>query len=172
MAPNHAIDKFYGKQGQLDTFSMSNIVPQRPCFNEQTWQELEGDIADRLVYNFDDLWVIVGPIFSSNPRKLSQGIEVPDALFCVIVGTKNNSPQVLCLIEPQNSKGSHSLSEYKVDLSDIEEATHLNLLPELSEQQKELVQKNLSPDWNLDQMLYPKFACRLGSADEEANLDH
>src|SRR5439155_25109146 len=66
-APNYAIDTRYGADAQNDTFLMSNISPQAPCLNEETWEAFEKVEANDYANAFGNIWTITGPIFDAQP---------------------------------------------------------------------------------------------------------
>ena len=70
MAPNSAIMSRYGREAQIETFLMSNVCPQQPNLNRGMWEELESREANDYADRFGQVWVIDGPIFDANPRRL------------------------------------------------------------------------------------------------------
>lgn len=86
MTPNNAIQKEWGRLAQMETFLMSNISPQISSLNSGIWKSLEHDITTQLVEKVDDLWVITGSIFSSNPNKVKNtNIQIPDSFYMILV---------------------------------------------------------------------------------------
>lgn len=142
MAPNHAIATRYGREAQLETFRMSNIVPQKPALNRQVWRRLEELEADRYSVSLDGVWVITGPIFDDDRQFLKKGqprIDIPDAFFKVIVDEvavdESGAPgtRVLAFIVPQDVAGDEPLGEFLVSVDWIEEKAGLDLMPDLAD---------------------------------------
>jgi endonuclease G len=81
MAPNYAIAICYGSAAQLETFLMSNILPQKPNLNRRIWERLEQVEIKEYAQRFKAVWVIVGPVFDAQPPRLRSGVAVPKACF-------------------------------------------------------------------------------------------
>ncbi len=140
MAPNHAIATRYGREGQAETFRMSNIVPQKPALNRQVWRRLEELEADRWAVEFGGVWVITGPVFDDDRQYLKRAaprIDIPDAFFKVIVdeppagASDSREPRLLAFVIPQDVAGDETLGEFLVSVDWIEDKTGLDLMPDL-----------------------------------------
>jgi endonuclease G len=129
LAPNHAIALCYGPAAQLETFLMSNIIPQRPNLNRKIWQRLERLELDHYAAAFGQVWVIVGPAFSK--ARLPSGVAVPSACFKILVVDHAGTPQVLALLIPQNVGGAESPDQFITSIDAVERATGLDFLPDL-----------------------------------------
>jgi endonuclease G len=125
MAPNYAIAVCYGPKAQLETFLMSNIIPQRPALNRQIWERLEQTEIKEYAPRFRQIWVIDGPIFHNRTR-LKGGEDVPDACFKIIVREDDGRPIVLAFIMPQTVKGTESAQQYLTSIDEIEKETGLD----------------------------------------------
>jgi len=125
MAPNYAIAVCYGPSAQLETFLMSNIVPQRPALNRQVWERLEQTEIKEYAPRFRQIWVVDGPIFHSHIR-LRGGEDVPDACFKIICREEDGHAAVLAFIMPQNVTGTESTKQYLTSVHEIEQETGLN----------------------------------------------
>ena len=122
MAPNHGIALRYGNEGQLETFFMSNIVPQRPELNRKLWvrlERLENEFAD----SFEQLWVMTGPIFDRNRETMDSGVEIPDAFYKIFVDENNGQFRMLSFIIPQNVHGNEKIQSFFASVDQVEEAS-------------------------------------------------
>jgi len=137
MAPNHAISTLYGRDAQLETFSMINITPQKPNLNRKIWQRLESIEINKFAIWFKNVWVITGPIFSDKPKTLKNTkIQIPTAFYKIYVvpSDKKNTPkQVLAFIIPQNVRGGASLERYVTTIDEIEKRTKLDFLHKIED---------------------------------------
>ena len=79
MAPNRAMNLLFGRPGQLDSFLMTNIVPQKPELNRKLWGRLEEAELDHFARLFDPVWVITGPLFDTQTERLKSAfrVEIP-----------------------------------------------------------------------------------------------
>lgn len=151
LAPNYAISRLHGKQAQVETFLMTNIVPQKPDLNRKVWQRLEEAAVDHFTAHFARIAVVAGPVFGSEERFLRdcglidriyswlpfQGqaclVQVPDAFYKIFVGfdAKGTPQNMLAFLMPQNVRGSEPLTKFVVSVDQVEEVTGLNFFSEL-----------------------------------------
>jgi len=110
---------------QLETFLMSNVIPQRPALNRQVWERLEQTEIKEYAPRFRQIWVIDGPIFHSHIR-LRGGEDVPDACFKIIIREEAGRPSVLAFIMPQTVNGTESAKQYLTSIREIEQETGLD----------------------------------------------
>ena len=147
MAPHYAIAVCYGSQAQLETFLMSNIIPQRPALNRQVWERLEQSEIRDYAPRYRQIWVIDGPVFNRSGR-LRGGEDVPDACYKIIVREEDGQPSILAFIMPQTVRGTEPPSQFLTSVHEIERETCLdffNRLPPAIE--KRLEAKAASGMW-------------------------
>ena len=127
MAPNYGIAITYGRKAQLETFLMSNIVPQNPDFNRGIWRLLEQKIARRWTRRFSDVWVITGPIYREPVHRLPAGIAIPHAFFKIAAEISNhNELRVIAFIIPQHAQENDDMRRYLVTVDEVETLTGLD----------------------------------------------
>lgn len=131
MAPNYAIALCYGREAQLGTFLMSNVIPQKPELNRQIWQRLEMLIAKDYAQELGDVWVITGPVFGADTRKLPGGVAIPDACYDVVLDEVQGTPRVLAFVIPQDVPSGAKLEDYLRSVDDVEALTGLDFLSDL-----------------------------------------
>ena len=136
MAPNYAIDVYHGKDGQRETFLMSNICPQKPKLNRRVWEHLERTEIRDYAVRFEDIWVIDGPIFDDQPEKLPAGGDVPSQFFNIIVDEENGRPRMLAFIIPQGVEGDEQLRMFLVSVDAIEKLTGLDFFTDLPKEEE------------------------------------
>jgi endonuclease G len=147
MAPNYAIAVCYGPQAQLETFLMSNIIPQRPKLNRQVWERLEQSEIRDYAPRYRQIWVIDGPVFR-RPGRLRGGEDVPDACYKIIVREKDGQPSILAFIMPQTVRGTEPPSEFLTSVHEIEQETGLDFFNGMPpEVQKQLEANTASGMW-------------------------
>ena len=126
MAPNYGISTRYGRAAQIETFLMSNIVPQKPNLNRGVWRELEMKVA-KLANRFDSVYIITGPIYDNQIEKIKNKIEIPDSFYKIIVDVENNIPRALAFIMPQNVKRKDEPENFLTSIDEIEKTNRLRL---------------------------------------------
>jgi endonuclease G, mitochondrial len=133
LAPNYAIATRYGAAAQEETFLMSNIVPQLGTLNRGLWRELEAKIATAYPARYEEVWVVTGPIFGSNPRKLRGGVEIPEAFFLIVVDEHEGRLRTLSFIVPQDAPATAKPGQFLSSIDEIERRAQLDFLADLDD---------------------------------------
>jgi endonuclease G len=153
LAPNHAISQLYGKRGQLDSFLMTNISPQKPKLNRQCWQRLEAAELDYFAAQQGKVWVIDGAVFDNDIERLpsSWRVEIPDAFYKIYISeTAPNKPIALAFIMPQDVNGNEPLDSFVTSIDDIEQKTGLDFFANLDDAIEQPLEASSNPElWNL-----------------------
>lgn len=131
MAPNFAIAVCYGNAAQLETFLMSNIIPQRPNLNRKVWMYLEQKEIREYAQAFKSIFVITGPIFDVSGARFSPGEIIPSACYKIMLETENNCIKMQAFIMPQTVEGNERLETFLTSVADIEKRTGLDFFPDL-----------------------------------------
>ncbi|WBA43086.1 DNA/RNA non-specific endonuclease [Hymenobacter canadensis] len=125
------------------TFFMTNMIPQAPRNNQQTWANLE-DYTRSLLSSGNELYVIMGQygtggIGSAGAKTtLDQGrVTVPARIWKVVVvlpvgesdaSRVTTATRVIAINTPNDNSLSTSWGQYRTSVDAIEEATGLDLL--------------------------------------------
>ncbi|XP_053351355.1 nuclease EXOG, mitochondrial-like [Clarias gariepinus] len=143
MAP--AGDNKFSEQSMVETFYLSNIVPQNYENNAGFWNRLEMYCRE-LTERFRDVWVISGPLTLPQPGEDKKktvsyqligkdDVAVPTHLYKVILVRKDPSSDVLALgafvVPNVPISFDHQLKEYQVSLSELERMSGLTFFPKL-----------------------------------------
>jgi endonuclease G len=153
LAPNYIIASRYGKQAQKETFLMTNISPQKPKFNQKIWQRLEEVSANHFSKQFKTFWVVTGPIFTENPKKLkTTNIAIPKAFYKIFIAPSadKNKIKSLAFIMPQSARPKDSLIKYVTSIDEVEKQTGIDFFWQLDDkaEQKLEQQQDFQP-WKL-----------------------
>jgi endonuclease G len=140
MAPNYAIAVCYGSAAQLETFRMSNIIPQKPNLNRRVWERLEQEEVKTYAQRFKAVWVIDGPIFDATPPRLSSGVAVPKSCYKIIIQEESGQPRLLAFVMPQDVSGGEQASQFLTSVRAIEVETGLDFLNELPQELQDRVE--------------------------------
>jgi endonuclease G len=133
MAPNYGIATRYGRDAQLETFLMSNIIPQKPGVNRYIWKDLEMRVAKQYGRYFREVWVLTGPVFQGEIRKLESGVPVPSAYYKIIVDEHGGTLRALAFIVERRCEPYSRIKRCLVSIDDIEAMTDLDFFPDLPE---------------------------------------
>ena len=131
MAPNYAIALCFGSHAQMETFLMSNIIPQRPNLNRRVWEHLEEAEIKDYAQRYKQLWVVDGPVFKGATHRLSSGVQVPDACYRIMIEEEHGRPNVLAFIVPENVQGTELPAEFLTSVAEVEKETGLDFFSEL-----------------------------------------
>ncbi|XP_020369310.1 nuclease EXOG, mitochondrial [Rhincodon typus] len=144
MAP--AGDNKFSAQAMAETFYLSNIVPQNFENNAGFWNRLEMYCRE-LTQRYENVWVISGPL--TLPLTRADGkktvtyqvigkneVAVPTHLYKIILVQKGKAPSELlalgAFVVPNSPIGfDHQLSEYQIDLQDLEKMSGVTFFPAL-----------------------------------------
>lgn len=137
-----AADNQWGKKAEDFSFYFSNIVPQNHACNAGIWATLEQDVRTWTSLR-GNLYVVTGPIFSSNPKTIGSGVVIADSLYKVIYD--QDTDEVISFIIPDKNIDSSKLPLYLASVTDVEKATGITFLPNLSEYIKEKKPTELWP---------------------------
>jgi endonuclease G len=157
LAPNYAISRLYGAQAQQDTFLMTNITPQRPNLNQKVWQRLEEIEADVFAPRYGELWVLTGPVFDADIRRLpgAARVELPDAYFKIYAAPNagaQGEPLLLALLVPQGVRGTEPLDQFITSVDRVEELAGFDFFPLLDVELQARLEAAVDPAaWQLEQ---------------------
>lgn len=122
------------------TFVMTNIIPQSPPLNEQTWAQMESYCRD-LVQQGNVLYIIDGPYGKGGAGKngfmetigTTNTITVPSKCWKVIMVLNNGSSddprkvtsniRLIAVVMPNNMKVSPSWAGYRTSVAHVEKLT-------------------------------------------------
>ncbi|MGC9529457.1 MAG: DNA/RNA non-specific endonuclease [Candidatus Bipolaricaulaceae bacterium] len=133
MAPNYAIGACYGPVAQRQTFLMSNVCPQNPSLNRGLWAALEQRLAKEYTAAFEEVWVIVGPVFDEDRQLLPAGVEIPDAFFLIVADLLDGVPRFLGLVVPNLAPGGKAVEEFLSSVAEVERLTGLDFFWQLED---------------------------------------
>jgi endonuclease G len=136
MAPNWGVSICYGREAQIQTFLLTNVIPQSPALNRGLWETLEKIISNDYAERFGQVWVICGPIFGSNLGTLKDGrVLIPDGCYKIVLRVdQNGAPHTLAFEMPQDLPWVHQqqmLLQYLTSISKIEQDTGISFFPDL-----------------------------------------
>jgi endonuclease G len=127
------------------TFLMTNIVPQAPVNNQQTWKGLE-DYSRTLINTGNELYIVAGPAGIGGTGSVGSAstihsgqVTVPDSVWKVIVvlpvgsNDVSTSTRVIAVNIPnEQTVNAHSWDFYRVSVDEVEALTGYNFLSNVS----------------------------------------
>jgi endonuclease G len=134
---------FTGNETMMrETFYMSNMSPQHPLCNRETWRLLEEQVR-RWVDKKGNLYVISGPIFKGNMPKIGKKnkVAVPPAYFKVIYSEKDQ--RAIAFIIPNVNK-KENYKQYQVSVDEVEKETGLDFFSLLEDSIENKIESEVS----------------------------
>ncbi len=128
------------------TFFLTNVVPQTEENNVGPWNDLERD-ARALARTGKQLFVVAGPLFEGPRRTIGNGVEVPSAVWKVIVvadgpnGSVSARAKAVAVVMPNTSTTTGDWRPYRLPIRELERRTGLDFsrdLPDAVEDALEL----------------------------------
>lgn len=145
----NSADRTSTKEANSSTFLMSNMIPQAPQNNQQTWKNLE-DYTRKLVNDGNEAYVIcgsygqggVGSASSDVIKTIDNGkIVVPSNFWKIIVvipdgkndlGRIDTKAQVIVVNTPNNNNLDKDWTKYITTVTDIENRTKYNFFTSIT----------------------------------------
>lgn len=145
LAPNLAIGRWFGAEAQRETFLMSNVVPQAPALNGGLWREIEARIAYSYPARLEQVWVICGPLFDAEPKRLDRvGIALPSAFYLIVVDVSAGRVRTLALTLPQDLSKDMTLEAALTSVDAIESQSGLDFLSLLEDEDERTIESRRS----------------------------
>ncbi len=123
------------------TFLLTNIMPQTPTLNQQTWLSLEFECERLCKDQNKELYVIAGGITGANPKRLNTVVAVPDQFWKVVVILDSGqritdvtpATKVIAVLMKNDvyTSGTNDWKLYSTTVDVIEEKTGYNLLSDV-----------------------------------------
>ena len=131
MAPNGDMPN---RDSQRDSFSLANIVPQDGENNRHLWAGIEG-VVRKMAKKEGDLYVVTGPAFlGSNLRKVGN-VLVPTHLYKLVYSPRQKAGAAWFVENTADAKPN------VIPIPELERIIGINLLPALSDEEKERMLK-------------------------------
>lgn len=112
----------------LQTFYLSNMVPQDLHLNRGMWRVLENRTRKWAKASSNGLYVITGPVFDGPVQTIGNGVVIPAHLFKVIINRDTNQG-IAFLIPNHGPVKGDTLEKFQVTIAEVEKATGINFTP-------------------------------------------
>ncbi|SDB74107.1 DNA/RNA non-specific endonuclease [Belnapia rosea] len=107
-------------EGQAESFSLANMVPQDPGSNRCLWERIESAVRD-LTLAEGEVWVLTGPIFQGEElERLNRRVLVPTSLYkAVYLPSRREAAAYIAPNAPGTAWRAVSLAELR-DLAGLD----------------------------------------------------
>ena len=144
-----------------ETFYMSNMAPQVPTLNRQSWRMLEEKTRD-WAKKFGHAYELTGPLFFDPKEEDASSatgtvefktigkdsVAVPTHFYKIVVVKDGDEFKSIAFVMPNTKYAPpYHLEQYIKSVAWVEEHTGLNFMPQLTAAQKHQLEDNASPMW-------------------------
>lgn len=112
----------------LQTFYLSNMVPQDLHLNRGIWRTIENQTRGYVDNVGHGLYVITGPIFDGKPKTIGNGVAVPTRLYKVVID-KDTMQGIAFLVPNTSPKAGDSYDKFITTITEVEHVTGINFTP-------------------------------------------
>lgn len=123
-----------------ESYFYSNMTPQRPEFNRESWAEVENFVRGYAIENNTDIFVVTGPVLSEDLPKVERspnGMSLPEYHYKVAFDPVNE--RAVGFLMP-NQRCDGPSESYIKTIDEIEEATGLDFFPNLDPETAERIE--------------------------------
>lgn len=134
------------------TFIMTNIIPQTPELNRNTWLDFER-YCEKLCKEQDkELYIYSGPQYNANPSKINDKVLIPDSCYKIVVimnrgegveQVNDNTPIVAVMMPNNVDVKQHEWSEYQRTVRTIEKSTGIDFLTRIPQPIQDVIENKL-----------------------------
>jgi endonuclease G, mitochondrial len=129
MAPNGDMPD---RDSQYDSFSLANMVPQDGENNRHLWAAIEGAVR-KMARRDGELYVVTGPAYLGSDVKRIGKVLVPTHLYKLVWNPRRKAGAAWFVENTADARAN------VVPIPELERIIGINLLPALSDQEKERV---------------------------------
>ena len=143
-----AADNRTDKEQMSESFYLSNMIPQNPNHNRGIWRILELGVRNTGLVN--DVYAVSGTIYDEGYTVIGNGLGVPSRVWKVVYNVNTN--EAIGFLFPNEKIAVKDLPKYVVTVDAVEEATGLNIFPQLDEAIESVVKIDVAtwPSFKLD----------------------
>ena len=118
-----------------ESYYYSNMTPQRPEFNRESWASLEGLLRKIVDQEKKPFYVITGPVLHKDLPEIERSInklKIPEMHYKIIVDASAENPRGMAFLMP-NKKCEQRLSAYVITIDSLERLTGIDFFPAMND---------------------------------------
>jgi endonuclease G len=130
--------------GLSETYYYSNMSPQRPQFNRESWAEVEGLVRNMVEAEKKNLYVLTAPILSGALKTVERSVhqlKIPDWHYKIVADLSVETPRGMAFLMP-NQKCEFRPSHYVVSIDSLEKITGLDFFPKLNDSLEQKIESS------------------------------
>lgn len=118
-----------------ESYYYSNMTPQHPDFNRESWAALEGLLRKTVDQEKKQFYIITGPVLHDSLPIIERSVnklKIPEYHYKIIVDASSDNPRGMAFLMP-NRKCEKRLSEYVISIDSLEILTGIDFFPEMND---------------------------------------
>ncbi len=132
----------------IDTFWVSNLIPQDPDCNRNVWNNLEQQTRN-WARKKNRVYVFSGPVLKPGLKKIGQynRISVPESIYKIILHIDDQNlenSQVKAFMVPNSAGLGNNFNLFKASVDDVERATGLDFMAWLPDEIENRLEQTIS----------------------------
>jgi len=124
----------WNRKALSESYFYSNIIPQNPQLNQNTWNKLEMQVREWAIDN-SELIVVTGPVLKENLPKIPQGsfkVSIPEYIYKIVLDYYPPAYKAIAFLYP-NKDVPYELEKHVVSIDSIEQLTGIDFFPKLED---------------------------------------
>jgi endonuclease G len=125
----------WSQKALSESYFYSNMTPQAPGFNRESWAEVEDLMRRIMANNPKTYYIVTGPILDKNLPKVEKGtnkLPIPSFHYKIIIDLTPDNQKGMAFLMP-NKKCDMPPSAYVVSIDSIEKLTGLDFFSKLDQ---------------------------------------
>jgi len=125
-----------------ESYYYSNMSPQVPELNRDTWSKLENQVREWAL-DAGELCIVTGPVLRPGLPKIPQGsmrVSIPELYYKIIYDYGSSPTKAIAFVFP-NKPQSYKIVNHVVAVDSIEKLTGIDFFPALADSAEERIEK-------------------------------
>ena len=125
----------WSQKALSESYFYSNMTPQAPGFNRESWSEVEDLMRRIMANNPKTYYIVTGPILDKNLPKVEKGtnkLPIPAFHYKIIIDLTSDNQKGMAFLMP-NKKCDMPPSAYVVSIDSIQKLTGLDFFSKLDQ---------------------------------------
>lgn len=145
-------DMRWNQDALAATYLYSNISPQKPELNRESWAELEDWLRRYVNFSKQRVFVVTGPVLSDGLPVMEKtnrqnDVSIPELFYKVIVDLDSERPKGIAFLQA-NGKNEYPTISYAVPIDSVEKITGIDFFASLDDQIENVIEGMREPkDW-------------------------
>lgn len=128
-----------------ESYFYSNMSPQKPELNRQTWAQLEDWVRKYAVSFQEPVFVVTGPILKNGLEKLGDNeVSIPQQYFKVIMDLSGDEKKGVAFLMA-NGVNDKDLTSYAVSIDEVEKLSGIDFFPMLDDAEEDRLESMADP---------------------------